>query len=104
MTSSRPSSGPTPIRFDVAVPGDLPVAPTWHNQHGEQRTLKYVVDGRLERSVSLQVVYRLTDESAAGLSALPISDRHRCGPAFRHVRGAVSPGVYIQAVVRDEVG
>ena len=60
----------TPIRFDVAVPGDLLGALTWRNRRGEQRTLKYVVDGRLERSVSLQGVYRLTDESAARLGAL----------------------------------
>ncbi|EEP73070.1 hypothetical protein MCAG_03397 [Micromonospora sp. ATCC 39149] len=60
----------TPIRFDVAVPGDLLSTLTWRNRRGEQRTLKYVVNGRLERSVSLQGVYRLTDESAAQLGAL----------------------------------
>ncbi|MFV2115786.1 hypothetical protein ACFHW0_26090 [Micromonospora sp. LOL_025] len=57
----------TPIRFDVTVPGALLGALTWRNRRGEERTLKYVVDGRLERSVSLQGVYRLTDESAAAL-------------------------------------
>lgn len=60
----------TPIRFDVAVPGDLLSTLTWRNRRGEQRTLKYVVKGRLERSVSLQGVYCLTDESAARLGAL----------------------------------
>ncbi|QLQ36553.1 hypothetical protein [Micromonospora robiginosa] len=60
----------TPIRFDVTIPGDLLGALTWRNRHGEERTLKYVVNGRLERSVSLQGVYRLTDESAARLGAL----------------------------------
>ncbi|EEP70602.1 hypothetical protein MCAG_00929 [Micromonospora sp. ATCC 39149] len=60
----------TPIRFDVAVPGDLLNALTWRNRRGEQRTLKYVVNGRLERSLSIQGVYRLTDESAAQLGAL----------------------------------
>lgn len=60
----------TPIRFDVAVPGDLLGALTWRNRRGEQRTLKYVVDGRPERSVSLQGVHRLTGESAARLGAL----------------------------------
>ncbi|WP_211364349.1 hypothetical protein [Micromonospora palomenae] len=60
----------TPIRFDVAIPGDLLSALTWRNRRGEQRTLKYVVDGRLERPVSLQGVYRLTDESANQLGAL----------------------------------
>ncbi|MCG5443038.1 hypothetical protein NIE79_000828 [Micromonospora sp. NIE79] len=60
----------TPIRFDVAVPGELLGALTWRNRRGEQRTLKYVVDGRLERSVSLQGVYRLTGESAGQLGTL----------------------------------
>ncbi|MEU4782280.1 hypothetical protein [Micromonospora sp. NPDC023633] len=60
----------TPIRFDVTVPGDLLGTLTWRNRRGDQRTLKYVVDGRLERSVSLQGIYRLTDESAAALGAL----------------------------------
>ncbi|MBQ0904176.1 hypothetical protein KBX63_19575 [Micromonospora sp. U21] len=60
----------TPIRFDVAIPGDLLTALTWRNRRGDERTLKYVVDGRLERSISLQGLYRLTDESAARLGAL----------------------------------
>ncbi|MCX5121977.1 hypothetical protein OG992_32960 [Micromonospora sp. NBC_00362] len=30
----------TPIRFDVAVPGELLGALTWRNRRGEQRTLK----------------------------------------------------------------
>jgi hypothetical protein len=60
----------TPIRFDVAIPGDLLGALSWRNRRGDTRTLKYVVDGRLERSVSLQGVYRLTDESADQLAAL----------------------------------
>jgi hypothetical protein len=60
----------TPVRFDVAVPGELLGTLTWRNRRGEQRTLKHVVDGRLERSVGLQGLYRLTDESAAELGAL----------------------------------
>ncbi len=68
----------TPIRFDVAVPGELLGALTRRNRRGEQRTLKYVVDGRLERSVSLQGVYRLTDESAARLGALLDSSPAPC--------------------------
>ncbi|GLW35062.1 hypothetical protein Areg01_79980 [Actinoplanes regularis] len=60
----------TPIRFDVTVPGDLLSALTWRNRRGVTRTLKYVVDGRLTNSVSLQGVYRLTDDSATELAAL----------------------------------
>ncbi|MFD2765449.1 hypothetical protein [Micromonospora eburnea] len=60
----------TPVRFDVAIPGDLLSTLTWRNRRGEQRTLKYVVNGRLERSVSLQSIRRLTDESTGRLAAL----------------------------------
>ncbi|WP_244454223.1 hypothetical protein [Micromonospora echinofusca] len=60
----------TPIRFDIAVPGELLSVLTWRNRRGDSRALKYVVDGRLERSVSLQGLYRLSDESAALLGAL----------------------------------
>ncbi|MEU8515009.1 hypothetical protein AB0C76_25960 [Kitasatospora sp. NPDC048722] len=60
----------TPVRFDLPVPGDLLPRLTWRNQRGRTRGLKYVVDGRLERAVSLQGFYRLTPESAAELAAL----------------------------------
>jgi hypothetical protein len=60
----------TSIRLNVAVPGDLFGGLTWRNRRGEQRTLMYVVNGRLERSVSLQGVHRLTDESPARLGAV----------------------------------
>lgn len=60
----------TPVRFDIAVPGDLLEGLTWRNRRGDTRGLKYVVDGRLERAVSLQGVYRLTPESADALAAL----------------------------------
>ncbi|WAZ19097.1 hypothetical protein STRCI_000123 [Streptomyces cinnabarinus] len=59
----------TPVRFDVPIPGDLLARLTWRNRKGQTRTLKYVVDGRLERSVSLQGFYRLTPESADELAA-----------------------------------
>ncbi|MFD8153084.1 hypothetical protein ACFV28_20330 [Streptomyces sp. NPDC059720] len=58
----------TPVRFDVKIPGDLLARLTWRNSRGRTRGLKYVVDGRLERSVSLQGFYRLTPEAADALA------------------------------------
>ncbi|MGW7358015.1 hypothetical protein ACWGI0_15640 [Streptomyces sp. NPDC054802] len=58
----------TPVRFDTPIPGDLLPGLTWRNRRGKTRGLKYVVDGRLERSISLQGFYRLTPESAAELA------------------------------------
>jgi hypothetical protein len=58
----------TPVRFDVAIPGDLLERLTWRNRRGQTRGLKYVVDGRLERSVSLQGFYRLSPEAAGELA------------------------------------
>ncbi|MEV7600188.1 hypothetical protein AB0O91_22715 [Kitasatospora sp. NPDC089797] len=60
----------TPVRFDLPIPGERLGELTWRNQRGRVRGLKYVVDGRLERFVSLQGFYRLTPESAGELAAL----------------------------------
>ncbi|MCM2420211.1 hypothetical protein [Streptomyces sp. RKAG293] len=60
----------TPVRFDVPIPGDLLVRLTWRNRRGQTRGLKYVVDGRLGRSISLQGFYRLTPESAGDLAEI----------------------------------
>ncbi|CAM5387239.1 hypothetical protein STENM223S_01854 [Streptomyces tendae] len=60
----------TPVRFDTPVPGELLARLTWRNRRGQTRQLKYVVDGRLENSVSLQGFYRLTPESATELADL----------------------------------
>ncbi|MFB7907833.1 hypothetical protein ACFC1T_15485 [Kitasatospora sp. NPDC056076] len=60
----------TPVRFDQRIPGELLGQLTWRNQRGKVRGLKYLVDGRLERSVSLQGFYRLTPESADELAEL----------------------------------
>ncbi|MFD7409403.1 hypothetical protein ACFV7R_43825 [Streptomyces sp. NPDC059866] len=60
----------TPVRFDMPVPGDLLSRLTWRNRRGQTRGLKHVVDGRLERSVSLQGFYRLTSESADELAQI----------------------------------
>ncbi|MFE9813986.1 hypothetical protein [Streptomyces sp. NPDC005773] len=60
----------TPVRFDVPIPGELLGRLSWRNRRGRTRTLKYVVDGRLENSISLQGFYRLTDEAAAELAAV----------------------------------
>ncbi|MFF9035941.1 hypothetical protein ACF090_10755 [Streptomyces sp. NPDC014892] len=58
----------TPMRFDMAIPGELLGRLTWRNRRGQTRGLKYVVDGRLQRAVSLQGFYRLTPESAEDLA------------------------------------
>jgi hypothetical protein len=60
----------TPIRFDMAVPGELLQRLTWRNRRGKTRCLKYVVDGRLMNSVSLQGFYRLTPEAAGELAEI----------------------------------
>ncbi|WP_234435944.1 hypothetical protein [Streptomyces sp. NRRL S-813] len=60
----------TPVRFDQPIPGDLLGRLTWRNRRGRTRGLKYVVDGRLEHSVSLQGFYRLTPGSADELAEL----------------------------------
>lgn len=58
----------TPVRFDLPVAGDLLARLTWRNRRGQTRNLKYVVDGCLERSISLQGFYRLAPESADELA------------------------------------
>lgn len=68
----------SPLSFDTVVPGDLLERLTFTSRRGE-RNLKYVEDGRLLRSVSLQGVYRLAPGSAAELRRL-VGDRFS-GPA-----------------------
>ncbi|MFI6860137.1 hypothetical protein ACIBKZ_09515 [Streptomyces sp. NPDC050421] len=58
----------TPVGFDAVIPGELLARLTWCNRRGQTRVLTYVVDGLLERSVSLQGFYRLTPEAAAELA------------------------------------
>ena len=53
----------TPIRFDAPVSGELLERLTFTSRRGE-RQLKYVEDGRLLRSVSLEGIYRLAPDSA----------------------------------------
>ncbi|MCX4649266.1 hypothetical protein [Streptomyces sp. NBC_01446] len=60
----------TPVRFDIPVSGELLTGLAWRNRRGQTRGLKYVVDGRLERSISLQGFYRLTPEGADVLAAV----------------------------------
>ncbi|MFK4693629.1 hypothetical protein [Streptomyces pristinaespiralis] len=60
----------TPVRFDMTIPGDLLSRLAWRNRRGRTRNLKHVVDGRLERSISLQGFYRLTSESADELAEI----------------------------------
>lgn len=58
----------TPVRFDASVSSELLTRLAWRNRRGQTRGLKYVVDGRLERSVSLQGFYRLAPEAADALA------------------------------------
>ncbi|MGA5314588.1 hypothetical protein ACPCTK_10745 [Streptomyces pseudogriseolus] len=58
----------TPVRFDVALPGELLARLTWRNRRGQTRGLKHLVDGRLESSVSIQGFYRLIPEAADELA------------------------------------
>ncbi|WP_380282522.1 hypothetical protein [Kitasatospora purpeofusca] len=60
----------TPVRFDLPVPGGVLAELSWRNRQGRTRQLKYVVDGLLERSISLQGFYRLTPESADELAGI----------------------------------
>ncbi|MEV8097757.1 hypothetical protein [Kitasatospora sp. NPDC085879] len=60
----------TPVRFDVPIPGDVLAELTWRNGRGRTRQLKYVADGLLERSISLQGFYRLTPDSADELARI----------------------------------
>lgn len=55
-----------PLTFDTVVPGELLERLTFTSRRGE-RLLKYVEDGRLIRSVSLQGIYRLAADSAEEL-------------------------------------
>ncbi len=59
---------PHPYASTPPIPGELLARLTWRNRRGRTRQLKYVVDGRLENSVSLQGFYRLTPDSAAELA------------------------------------
>ena len=58
------------LQLDVPIPCDLLDQLTWRNRRGQTRGLKHVVDGRLERAISLQGFYRLTPESADHLAQL----------------------------------
>ncbi|MER7111338.1 hypothetical protein [Streptomyces sp. NPDC000229] len=60
----------TPVRFDMPIPKDLLQGLAWRNSRGRTRSLKHVVDGRLERSIGLQGFYRLTSESADELAGV----------------------------------
>ncbi|MFD4736774.1 hypothetical protein ACFWNQ_05275 [Streptomyces virginiae] len=59
----------SPLSFGTTVPPDLLERLTYTSRRGE-RTLKYIEDGRLTRSVSLQGIYRLAPASASELRRL----------------------------------
>ncbi|MFJ4780728.1 hypothetical protein [Streptomyces sp. NPDC088762] len=59
----------SPLTFGTAVPAGLLERLTYTSRRGERR-LKYVEEGRLIRSVSVQGIYRLAPDSAAELHGL----------------------------------
>ncbi|MEV7535100.1 MULTISPECIES: hypothetical protein [Streptomyces] len=59
----------SPLSFDTVVPGDVLERLTFTSRRGE-RTLRFVEDGRLTRSIGLQGVYRLAPASAEELRRL----------------------------------
>lgn len=65
-----------PLRFDTVIPGELLERLTFTSRRGE-RLLKYVEDGRLIRSVSLQGIYRLAADSAEEIDQLVREDGPR---------------------------
>lgn len=58
-----------PIRFDTAVPAVVLETIRFTAQRGV-RPIKYVVEGKLERTISIQGVYRLHPESATAFDQL----------------------------------
>ncbi|WP_329202905.1 MULTISPECIES: hypothetical protein [unclassified Streptomyces] len=66
----------SPLSFGTAVPPDLLERLTYTSRRGE-RTLKYIEEGRLIRSVSLQGIYRLAPTSASELRQL-VLDAEDC--------------------------
>ena len=61
----------TPFRVDRVVPGEIVGALRWQSGKRPERPIKHLAaDGRIERSVSLQGIYRLTAASAEQLRRL----------------------------------
>jgi len=60
----------TPVRFDLPVPADVLERFTYRNLRGRTRGLKFLVDGRLEHSNSIQGFYRVTPDTADDLARL----------------------------------
>jgi hypothetical protein len=69
----------TPIRFDIAVPPELLTQIRYRSQRRE-RGIKYIENGKLKNVLSLQGIYRLSDESAQGFESLLFGrDTHAAG-------------------------
>ena len=61
----------TPIRLDLKVPVEALAALRWRSPRRPERAIKHLsADGRIERTVSLQGIYRLTTAGGALLGAL----------------------------------
>jgi hypothetical protein len=59
----------TAIRFDTVVPAELLTHIRFRSQRRE-RGLKYIEDGKLKSGLSLQGIYRLTEQSAQDFERL----------------------------------
>jgi len=65
------ASEASPTRLDVAVPHDSVKALRWQPRRKPARPIKHLApDGRIERSISLQGIYRLAPDSADLLQSL----------------------------------
>lgn len=63
----------SPLRLDVVVPQDSVEALRWQPQRKPARPIKHLsADGRIERSISLQGIYRLAPDSADLLRSLSL--------------------------------
>jgi hypothetical protein len=61
----------TPVRFDIAVPPELLTQIRYRSQRRE-RDIKYIENGKLKNVLSLQGIYRLTEQSAQDFERLLI--------------------------------
>jgi hypothetical protein len=60
-----------PIRFARVAPQDLVPTLRWQSGRGPERPIRHLAaDGSIERSLTLQGIYRLTPESEAALLAI----------------------------------
>ena len=64
----------TAIRFDRAVPADLLTQLRYRSQR-QERGIKYIEDGKLKNTLSLQGIYRLSEPSAQAFERLVLEHK-----------------------------